>query len=170
LQEGHPVDRGGVLLEVAPDQILGLLETGPDVAVARRRACPWVEIGGADEVVGERHRLAGAPMGADEHPALFGGVQAQEMPARPVGDDQRLIVVGGGGECHSFKKPPRGAARGGLNPRLDSVAQTLAPREALLPGLPRLYDVVMRPASLAVAGLSSGHRWGARCAGNWGGR
>ena len=94
-EEAHAVDGGGVLLEVGPDEVLGLLERRADVAVARRRPLPAVEVGGADQVVGQRHGFPGPPVGADEDPAFLGCVQGEEVAARPVGDDQRRVCAAG---------------------------------------------------------------------------
>src|SRR4029077_13341769 len=76
----------GVLLEVAPYQIFGLVERRTDISIARRRPFSGIFRSRAYQVVCDRHGFAGAAMAAFEHPALARGVQRLEKRARPIGD------------------------------------------------------------------------------------
>ena len=88
-EEAHALDGRGVLLQVAPDQILGLLERRADVAVARRRPLPAVQVRRPDQMIGDSDRLARAAVAAGEDPAFLARVQLEEVVSGTVRDYQR---------------------------------------------------------------------------------
>ena len=77
-------NRPGVVFEIAPHCILGLIEAGANVGISRMGVVPLVPHGGANQVVHYRHRLASPPMRYYELKPFLGIVQRFKMSARHI--------------------------------------------------------------------------------------